>query len=176
MTGTPFWLTVAAALGLGSLLGSLAITISGLIRDRRQRAHEVALREADRAHERQLRQDEHRHDLAVRQAEDRWRRRDAHLERLQDGLASIVSAALDFRRVGDIAPMRDPGSDRERRLLLDSANAAYLKARATLLLDPDGRTLVGDLEAIERSLRQYGIMVDYQENRVEARHADTEDR
>jgi hypothetical protein len=176
MTGTPFWLTVAAALGLGSLLGSLAITISGLIRDRRQRAHEGALREADRTHERQLRQDEHRHDLAVRQAADRWRRRDARLQRLQKGLASIVSAALDFRRVGDIAPMRDPGSDRERRLLLDSANGEYLKARATLLLDPDGRTLVVDLEAIERTLRQYGIMVDYQENRVEAGHADAEDR
>jgi hypothetical protein len=176
MTGTPFWLTVAAALGLGSLLGSLATTISGLIRDGRQRAHELAMREADRAHERQLRQDEHRHDLTVREEEDARRRRDARLQRLQEGLASIVSAALDFRRMGDIAPMRDPGSDKERRRLLDSANAEYLKAHSTLLLDPDGRTLVADLEAIERSLRQYGILVDYQEHRVEAGHADTEDR
>jgi len=176
MTGTPFWLTLAAALGLGSLLGSLATTISGLIRDGKQRAHELAMRDADRAHERQLREDEHRHDLALRQEEDARCRRDARLQRLQKGLASVVSAALAFRRVGDIAPMRDPGSDNERRQLLDSANAEYMKARATLLLDSDGRTLVADLEAIERSLRQYGILVDYQERRVEAHHPETEDR
>lgn len=176
MIGTPFWFTVAAGLGLGSLVGSLAAVIAGLIRDGQQRAHELSMRDADRAHERQLRQDEHRHEIAVRREEDDRRRRDARLQRLHEALASIVSAALDFRRVGDIAPMRDPGSDNERRRLLDSANAEYMKARATLLLDADGRTLVADLEAIERSLRQYGILVDYQETRVEAHHPETEDR
>ena len=103
-------------------------------------------------------------------------RRAARLQLVQKGLGGIGSAAIDCRRGGNIAPMRDAGSDKERRRLLDSANAEYRKARSTLLLDPDGRTMVADLEAIERSLRQYGILVDYQEQRVEAGHADTEDR
>lgn len=173
---TPFWLTVAAGLGIGSLVGSLAGSFIGIWIAARQRAHERTMREADRAHERELRQDEHRHDLAVRREEDERRRRDARLQRLQEGLASVVSAARDFQRLGDIAPMRDPGSDQQRRLLLDSANAEYMKARATLLLDRDGRTIVADLEALERSIRKYGILIDYQEVRVEAGHPDAENR
>ena len=71
--------------------------------------------------------------------------------------------------------MRDPGSDAERERLFKAANGEYLKARAVLLLDRDGRTIVTDLEALQGRIRTYGILVDYQERRVEASKPDAED-
>jgi hypothetical protein len=49
----PGWLTLLTGLGLGSLIGTAATLGAGIIRDNRQRTHDIALRSIDAAREKE---------------------------------------------------------------------------------------------------------------------------
>ncbi len=83
----PGWVVIVAALGVGSLVGSIAVTVVGYINGERQRSHEQRLREEDRRHEREMAEAEYGRRM------DKQRRKE-----LRGGLASVVDAVLDLER------------------------------------------------------------------------------
>ena len=92
----PWWTLLAAALGSGLVVGLLSFIGSW-----RQRVHDRQMRAQEYTRQREARAADHEHDLAVRREEDQRRRRDVRLQSLAEGLASMVSAALD-RETGGV--------------------------------------------------------------------------
>ena len=138
------WLAIVAALGVGSLVGSLAVTIVGYINGERQRAHEQRLREEDRLHDREM-----------AEAESRRRLDERRREELREGLVSVVDAVLEVERWLNVAKWEDVPSQEKAALILDRAIGGFVKARAGLLLDKEGERIVRATADLSRDVDRY---------------------
>lgn len=110
MADTPFWLTAAAGLGLGTLVGAVITGVMNWQTAAKQRDLEKELRTADHQQERDMREMDHRNQLELERLKDEHQRRDQHLASLRRGLASLVLAALNTERFIQILPNDDPVS------------------------------------------------------------------
>ncbi len=137
---TPFWLTVAIGLGVGSLVGSVAVAATSLVGQWRQRIFDRNVRRDDRAHA-----------LALKQFDDKQRLRDRRLDRLEAGLTEIVEALVALTEA--VGWLRFKGARKEEANRAKAEAAKHFDlARPRLVLDPAGREVMEAFRKVQTEI------------------------
>ncbi|HXJ49706.1 MAG TPA: hypothetical protein VNF91_11105, partial [Candidatus Acidoferrum sp.] len=152
-------LGLLGALGIGSLIGSIAQAVFAGREASKQRAHDVEMRKL-----------EHTLELEKIRVDNQQRLRDERLARIREAFAVIVGSLLELEVVMDAmeqAPLSDaqpgiPSADQQLpawKAALLAANRETARVRPALLLDSDGERAVWAYADLSRRLSNHlGLM------------------
>ena len=131
--GIGLFFAFLAAIGVGSLLGSLATSYVNYINAKNDRNA--------------------RREMAER--EYQYRRGEMRLGQLREGFVSLVNAVLDLERWLFLIDFLDAESQQEAQRVLIRATGDFVKARAGLLLDQEGERIVRLTAELSRDAERY---------------------